>query len=147
MRRLFSAALALAGLIGMSRLAGADELPVVAGCPDACVEKVCRPVVETKTITKPVFTSVCEEVCEPRCWSCGLFGRCSSCGPDHSCVMHTRKFLVVKLRKHEECVNKCVVDYTPSCTTCAPGYAPAPSMVPQMEIKPAPEPLPLPKSR
>ena len=130
MRKLFTSALVLTALLAVARMADADGpvvvAPVVIGCQGSCggecLTKVCKPIVVPKTIVKPCYTSVCEDYCEPRCWSCGLsglFGRgCDTCGPNHSCGdVKTRKIMIVKLKRTETCVNKCEVDYVPACAT------------------------------
>jgi hypothetical protein len=105
--------------------------PCATGC---CMEQHCTPITETRTKIKPCYTSVCEPYCNVACVGCSLFGGgfhgcnsgcdsgCTSgCGEDHKCSkVRTRKILVVKLKRTEECVNKCVVTSTPvSPAPCA----------------------------
>ena len=134
MRKLFTSALALVALSAMTQMVVADGIPVAGCCQENCLQKVCRPVVVTKTVVKPVYCCVCEDFCVPSCWSCNLFRRsCDDCGPTHSCSnVMTRKILVVKLCKQEKCVNRCEVDYVPACTHSAPCTAPctAPCVAP-----------------
>ncbi len=153
MRKLFSSALALAALLVGTNLVLAQAPVVVVGdgCQDSCLQKVCKPIQEPKTIIKPVYTDKCIDYCEPRCWTCSLFGSsCDSCGPTHSCgTVKTRKVMIVKLKKCETCVNKCVVEYAPACSApcTAPCAAPCgmPLVIPA--APPAvgnPQPMPLP---
>ena len=89
----------------------------VAGCcPDAgCTKTVCRPVCETKTVTKRVYAERTEEFCLPCSFLHCLFP--SKCGCSH---VRTRKLLILKLQKCEVPVKKCVPVQVPACTTCAP---------------------------
>src|SRR5262249_17887832 len=77
-------------------------------------------VTETKTVTKRKYTTACEDFCLP----CSILGmlthRC-----DCSHVM-TRKYMVLKLHKHEECVEKCV----PVVEDCHAPACPPPAGVP-----------------
>jgi hypothetical protein len=148
MRKLFSAALLLAGLAGTARMADAD--PPAAGCcaqscPQYCA--VCKAVTVPRVVVKPVYTDVCEEFCEPKCMSCGIFGGgCDSgCGPTHQCsTVKTRKVMVVKLKKCTECANACIVDHVPAapcavpCASCgAPVVQAVPQTLPQVAPKTA----------
>ncbi len=146
-------ALALAALAGVSQ---ADDCP--APCEPGCLKKVCRPTTDVKKIDHRVYDCASEDFCMP---GGSLFGRlfgghgCDAC-PAGGCERHvrTKKVLVVKIRKEEQCVNKCVVEYQlaePSCPAplaCpASGCAtPILTTVPSQVIlapspAPAPEPL------
>jgi hypothetical protein len=127
-------AVAALGLFGLSqKAAAADNMVIPAGCcptgHSGCCDdgshKVCRPTVENKDVPKRVYSSVCEHFCLPKC-SClgGLFG-CSDCcaedGACHDCEKpRTRKYLVLHIRHHEECVPKCVVENQCCPTPCCP---------------------------
>jgi hypothetical protein len=99
------------------------------GCPD----KVCQPKVETKSVITRCYDDVCEDFCYPRCaffsfFGCGCCGGCDSGCPDGKCDrLRTKKILVVKLRKHDECVHTCVPE--PICPAPACGV-PAPAFIP-----------------
>jgi hypothetical protein len=95
-----SAAIAACCLLG--RVAEAQD-----GC---CTKTVCRPVVETKTVTTRVYSDATKEFCVP----CTAF-RClfpNKCGCSQ---VKTRKVLIVKIRKSEKCVKKCVLVQVPPC--------------------------------
>jgi hypothetical protein len=148
-RTLFTAALAVAGLIGLACTARAQYSgtagPVVPppGAPamvlppgtgpscaaETCMKPCCKPYLDKKVTIKPCFYEKCEDFCQPLCWSCSLFGKCcdSGCGPNHKCEHpRTRKDLWVKLPKREELIEKCYVDYVPKCveTKCCVGKQP-----------------------
>jgi hypothetical protein len=164
MRKLLSAGLAFVGLLAVVNLAAADPDPG-APCPDACGEKVCRPKVEKKTVVKRVYDDSCEDYCYPKCPRFSLLGHlfgggccedacgdgcgeggCAKCG----CV-RTKKYLVVKQCKHDECVTKCVVEQVaPACAApCQPCPPPPCYALPPGTVMPAPQggaaPMPLPK--
>jgi hypothetical protein len=106
MRNLCALGLALTALLGLMQFAAAQ-----APCGP---EKVCTPVVETKTVAVRVYDDVCVEYCVPHCSFLNLFtGGCADCAAGKCGSVHTKKVLVVKIRKHDECVNKCVV--APTC--------------------------------
>jgi hypothetical protein len=128
--------LALFGLTG--NVAAADNVIVQtgscdtghhAGCDDDC-HKACRPVTETKDVAKRCYGSRCEDFCLPKCSCLGhLFGHsgCSGCsdgceeGACHDCEKpRTRKYLVLYIHHHDECVPKCVVEYQCCPTPCCP---------------------------
>jgi hypothetical protein len=140
MRKLSTAALALTGLLGLAGAAAADG-PAAGPCPGGCAEKVCRPIVETKIVVKPCYTSICEPFCEVRCSPLGLLaGGC--CGGDgdahHQCThVKTRKILVVKLKPETQCVNKCVVEVAPPCAAPAPHHLMPPMRRSYMGTPPA----------
>src|SRR5262249_50924345 len=147
MNRLIAAA--VFGLVAGLTLASAADNPVIVQdcCTDGCCRKVCRPTTETKQVTTRCYDDTCEDFCLPRCSLIGgLFHHRSCCGDSGggcaSCEHHvrTRKFLIVRERTHEECVNKCVVEHEAPCAApCCPASpcvqpAPAPVIIP-----PAPE--------
>ena len=121
MKRYVNAAALTAATLGMilvSAAAGADVVIVGcivegSGCQNDCGKTVCRPVCETKTVVTRVYTSRYKDVCLPCCLA-GLFDECS-CGH-----VKKQKDLVVKLRKCDKCVQKCVPVTVPTCSTCAP---------------------------
>jgi hypothetical protein len=134
-------------LLGLAWVAFADG-PEAGCCPDGCGEKVCRSVVETKTVTKRVYSEVCEDFCVPRCLGCAIWG--GDCD-GNCCKLQTRKYLVVKQRKHEECVNKCVVEHVcppPTCVAHSPytspvlGVPPSPQGAPHSMAPPMYAPMP-----
>lgn len=143
-RHSIPAALAVAalGLFGLARNPAAADNAVIetgscptvhSGCCDDGGHKVCRPTVETKDVSKRVYSSGCEDFCLPKCPLLGkLFGGSGCCadGACHDCEKpRMRKYLVLHVRHHEECVPKCVVDYpccpTASCSAPAIGMPPA----------------------
>ncbi len=76
-----------------------------------CDCKVCQPVSEVKKVPVRVYTSVCDDFCLLRpSFLGGLFCNqdCAGCKDARCGPVHTKKFLVVKIRTHEECVTKCV---------------------------------------
>ena len=169
MRKLLFAGLALVGLFGVVNLCTADgpmpaPAPVVVPgpvpgvgcpcpCPEPCGEKVCRPILEKKTVVTRVYDDKCEDFCYPRCGFLGLFGGCcggcdGDCGPDHKCGhVHTKKALIVKQRKCDEMVPKCVVEtVAPACPApCAMPCAPHQMMLPPGPQHPGVAPMQLPK--
>ncbi len=169
--------------------------PLPAACapaacaPEACetpLKKVCVGEKATREKTRRVYGESCEDFCVPKCSLFGglsLFGHkhgdCAdgSCGgcADGGCTaegctscercVRTRKYLVVKVKREEECYNKCHVEYQPDepkCKTslfhstssaCADGAclppvagcagvvttAPPPATMPPVEKVPAPK--------
>ena len=121
-----TAAIAACCLLGRVSIAEAQDA-VLVGCSDGgCTKKVCRPIVENKTVTRRVYSDVKEDFCVPcSAFSCLLPNKC---GCSH---VHTRKILVVKLRKCDKCVTKCVPVIEPVCTApcsaapCESGCQPA----------------------
>ena len=117
------------------------------GCPH---DGVCVPTTETKTITKRVYGDICEQFCVPKCPLFGFLGHggCGGCGHDcdhdgachdgaacHDCEhIRTRKYLVVKIKKEEQCVPACKVEHEACC-------APAGTIQP-VPAKPMPAPKP-----
>ena len=88
--------------------------------------KVCQPTTEMKKVSKRVYSSVREDFCLPRpSFLGGLIGsdceayKEAKCGP-----VRTKKYLVVKIRTHEECGTKCVP--RPACETPIVTAPPAP---------------------
>ena len=116
--------LAALGIAGLAASARADN---PANCDAGC--KVCCPVTEMKKVTKRVYSDTCEDFCLPRSsFLGGLFHKdCAECKEASCGKVRTKKYLVVKIRTHEECITKCVP--TPS------GAAPAPAAVP-LPVKP-----------
>ncbi len=118
------------GLIGTAQMApaGDDGVIVRGDFADDCCHKVCRPVVATKTISTRVYDDVCEDfcLCKPSFFS-SLSGHKACCSDDRDCGCascgkpRTRKYLVVRNRHHEECQNKCVVEYCPGARACEHG--------------------------
>jgi hypothetical protein len=163
-RHSIPAALAMAalGLFGLTRSAAAADNTVIqtgccsavhSGCCDDGCRKVCRPTVEPKDVAKRVYSSDCEDFCLPKCPLLGkLFGGSDCCCADAAChdcgKPRMRKYLVVHIRHHEECVPKCQVEYccpTPCCPTpCCPapvvGAPPAPGTILPAPGAPAPAP-------
>ena len=135
-RKLFTSGLLIVGLLALVRVAAAQAPATGYGCPcpDACPEKVCHRVTENKTIAERKYDAVCEDFCYPRCGFFSLFtGGCGDCADGKCSCVRTKKYLLVKIRKHDECVSKCVVGYeAPACPApCpAPCYPPTPVMPP-----------------
>jgi hypothetical protein len=104
-------------------------------CEAACTKKVCVGEKATREKTTRVYGDTCEDFCLPKCSLTGGFklghhhddcdagcdqgcdaGGCASCG---NCV-RTRKYLVVRIKKEEECYTKCHVEEQleePKCKT------------------------------
>src|SRR5262249_36590626 len=138
MRKLSAAGLAMIGLVAFLQLASAQAPspaaapPAPPSCGDCCAEKVCRPTVEKKTVFKRVYDDSGEDRCLPKCSRHSLLGHLfgGGCGDDcdqgcggceGSCgKVRTRKYLVVKQCKHDECVTKCVVEQVPHAPCAAP---------------------------
>ena len=132
-RKLYTFGFAVAALaLAIAGIGFAADAPVVVGgaCADDCGHKVCRPTVETKKVSKTVYTDVCEDFCLPRCSFHCLFGH-RGCCDDGCCAegkcgrVRTKKYLIVKTRQEEHCVTKCVVEqeacpHAPACTAIAP---------------------------
>lgn len=153
-RKILTARLALAacGLLGIASFGYAGDCSVIveSGCADGCGAKVCRPVVETRKVGKRVYDDICEDFCLPRCsLFSGLFGHKNCCDEGHCAAcgnVRTKKYLIVKIRNHEECVNKCVVEQA-CCQPAAPCCVPAtgiPAAVPLMNPPTAPRAMPAP---
>jgi hypothetical protein len=131
-RKLFSSALAILGLLGLTQVAAAQVPAASCGapCPCPCQEKVCQRITEKKTVETTCYDDVCEDYCYARCSLMGLLhGGCGSCEDGKCSHLRTKKYLVIRVHKHDECVSKCVpVVVEPSCP--APCYTPAPMMAP-----------------
>jgi hypothetical protein len=145
--------LALFGLT--QNVAAADNVIVQSGCcstgPGVCCDdgchKGCRPTVEKKDVSTRCYGSRCEDFCLPKCSHlCHLFGSsgCTDCCEDGACHdcehPRTRKYLVLYIHHHEECVPKCVVvESPPVCSPCPPTCTPAPARdVPHLGTPPVP---------
>jgi hypothetical protein len=121
--------------------------------------KVCVPTPDVKVTEKRLYSAKCQDFCLPcSCWDM-LFHRCGGCSK-----VHTRKVLVLKIRKCETPTTRCVPAIeascdTPcgSCSSCASGLAPcpkcstpcgSPSSGPMVTTLPAPVPMtgPLPRA-
>ncbi len=112
----------------------------VACCPIGCCSKTCHAVVEPKTVTTKVYGEACEEFCLPKI-SCfkHCFEQCEPCGTGPECgKVHTKRCLVIKVRRTEECETKCVVDQ------CSPATVPAIQPLPTQPL-PTTVPAPAPK--
>jgi hypothetical protein len=109
------------GLVLLAAPGWAGEGPPAGGCcaPEGCLKTVCRPTTDVKTQTKRVYTDVKEEFCLPCSCLGALFHRCGDC----SKVYH-RKIMVVKIRKCDVPVKKCVPvlesPYPAGCRPSAP---------------------------
>jgi len=115
--------------------------------PDLGVPMCCQPFVETRDINRRKYTDVCYKVCYPSCkgmWfgkKCGCDGCDGGCdggcadGTCHQCSkVYTKKYLVLHIRKEQECVNYC----KPVPTGCeAPCPAPCGGVPVQVETLPA----------
>ncbi len=139
-RTLWTAGLVIAGLVGLARHGVAGDPVFHDWCNDYCPEKVCRPVVETRTVSKRVYGEVCTDYCPLRCRLCSLFGMCNTCNCGKPLV---HKDLLLKIRKHEECVNKCVVEQSCPPPPCVgpgtlPVMAPPGPQAPRMPVPPPP---------
>ncbi len=143
-------ALAVLGLAGSAF--AADEIMIVEGCGrDGSCHKACHPVTEHKKVSKRVYGDICEDFCLPKCGLFGCLSGHSHCDEDGGDCAHgakcghvcTRKYLTVKVREHEECVTKCVVDQQGCSATvdqkACPAHAVSLQPVPML---PAPAPAP-----
>jgi hypothetical protein len=101
---------------------GAMAAAAPAQDPCCCDQKVCRSTCEVKKTDKHCYSSVCEDFCLPKCSVFSFHRGCDECACCENKV-RTRKYLVVKVRKEETCVNKCVVEHVAPCsaTPCQPG--------------------------
>jgi hypothetical protein len=153
-RKMFTLALAAVGLgmLGLTAVARAGD------CCDDCGScrkqkcDQCCSVTETKNVSKRVYDSECKPLCMPHCtlkcvahsltsgWKtpsdCDgppCCDDCNACGCKKVCK---QKFLIIKIKHHEECVHKCIA--TEPCCPATCEFAPA---------MPAPkgEPIPAPK--
>ena len=141
MKRFTNAAALVAVALGMALASAASAAdPAIVGCtvdscPQDCGKTVCRPIMEKRTVEKRLYTDRCTPVCLPCPLAC-LFPKSCGC----SCVKR-QKDLVLKIRKTEECVTKCVPVHVPACTTRAPACqapcAAAPSIPAYMPAAPA----------
>ena len=100
-------------------------------CPKTCIKdtcnKVCVPTEKKKIVEKVIYSSGCEHFCLPNC--SGMIGcgkkscdSCKSCqtgcndGTCHKCgKVKTRKYLIIRVERHEECVPACVAVDAPAC--------------------------------
>jgi hypothetical protein len=116
-------------------------------CPTKCckekVHKKCVPIEKKKVVEKVVYGSVCEDFCLPNCHGMRGCGKksCDSCNPCpttcnnepcHKCEKHVRhrKYLTIKIRKHEECVAACeAVECAPACCAPPPCCGSAPTVI------------------
>ncbi len=139
-----------------------DHAACAPACDTTCLKKVCVPGTDVKVTTTRVYGDVCEDFCMPKCGfpklSLGLFkhddcGACpTGCPEEGSCAgcehrIYTKKFLVVKVKKCEETVNKCHVELQPeepSCRTPLFGHKkaePAAACLPETGIIQSPAPV------
>jgi hypothetical protein len=119
--------LALLCLLGLSGVGSADPgcdggACAVAGCAGGdCCHKYCQPTVELKKFDKRVYSVACHDFCYPPL--CGKKPHCDQCGSTEPCFHcghpHTRRVLVVKIRKDEKLVNTCKL-YPPEPGSEAP---------------------------
>src|SRR5262249_2964033 len=122
-RSLMAATLVLAilGLVGLAQTALADDGKC---CAPDCMKKVCVATTEIKKVDKRCFSSTCEDFCVPHCSMHGhghKHGCDKDCGPqcptcpkcEHK--VRTKKYLVVKVKKEDQCVTKCLVSHEPKC--------------------------------
>jgi hypothetical protein len=143
-----------------------DGACAVDGC---CQEKMCVPTPTKKKVVLRHYDDKCEDfcVCKPtflggfinlrealekdrnlyvgrgpcdqNCDECGGCGCCGNCG-----CPRVKKYLLIKLRTHEECPNTCQI--APSVCEGAPAVVPAaPAVVPAAPMPKAQERLPAPK--
>lgn len=102
-------------------------------CEEPCFKKVCVPSTDVRKVDKRCYGEVCEDFCVPKCSLTGglmhLHGHkhddCGACpaecaAPCASCEHHVRerKYLVVRIKKEEEVINKCHVEYQPEEPKC-----------------------------
>ena len=126
---------------------GADGCCRHARCPHG---GVCVPTTEIKKIDKRIYSDTCEQFCLPKCPLFGFLGGhgCGGCGHDchdgacheggtcHQCEhIRTRKYLVVKIKKEEQCVAACKVEHE-ACAAPAGTVQPMPAQ--PMPAKPMP---------
>ncbi len=140
----------------------AEPQVVIPACDAPCLKKVCVPGTDVKVTTTRVYGEVCEDFCMPKCslpklslgflhkhddcdacpTGCPEEGTCANC--EHR--IYTKKFLVVKVKKCEEIVNKCHVELQPeepSCRTHLFGHKaaePAAACLPETVIIQSPAP-------
>jgi len=108
-------AAAICGLLGLAPTASGGDLIGGDCCPAPCGKKVCCPVEETKTVSKTCWTYHKKDFCLP-CSMLGMLLHRCDCGK----ACH-RRVLVMKIRKHDEPVKKCI-PVEPDChAPCAPG--------------------------
>ena len=166
-RKLFALALGalIMGAWSQSGRVRADEPVIVQACGQGgCChdrgcghEGVCVPITQTKKVEKRCYSDTCEQFCLPKCPLFGLFGGhgCGGCGHDcdhdgscheggacHQCEhIRTRKYLVVKIKKEEQCVPACKVEHEACCApagTIQPVPAkPMPAVKPTAAVLPA----------
>lgn len=159
---MIAAALALAPAVRADGLLqGGCKKERAPKCPkqkcDTC-KKECVPTVTKKTIEHRKYSSSCESFCIPKCrlGGCGSKKSCDPCNacptacdePCHKCgKVRTRKVLIVKIRKEEQCVKSCEAVDCPAPSCPAPVCVPAPcyESVPAIKtIGKTPEKLPNP---
>jgi hypothetical protein len=107
-------------LLMLAIVLGTVVTAAVAQEPCPCEQKVCRSTTEVKKTDKRVFGYACEDFCLPKCtWATLMHGGCCDCTCCEDKV-RCRKFLVVKIRKEEKCVTKCVVETASSPCSAVP---------------------------
>lgn len=123
MRNLFLVVVGIGAMVavGVCQFAAAGD-----GCCDE-THKVCVPHTEKIKVAKKCYSSICEDVCYPKCdlhnhkHGCSECGECGGC-PDGKCGRpYKRKVLVVKFKTHEECVTKCKAEERceEPCSSCS----------------------------
>jgi hypothetical protein len=159
-----AAAIAAFGLLGFSQVARAQDCD--GGCCNAgCCKTGCTSVPNVKKVKVHCYNDVCQDLCVPGCdlhqlcsglfkgWHCvdycGCHGNaacesgCGDCAEGKCKKVHCQqKFLVVKVRTHEETGRKCVSDSCPAgsaCTTLPMQMAPPPPPGKGPEAIPAPK--------
>jgi hypothetical protein len=150
--------------VGSVIVAPAEAACCAPAC-EPCLKKVCVGEQATREKVSRVYGEACEDFCVPKCSLTGglslghKHGGCDDgcCGggcSDEGCTscehhVRTKKFLVVKLKKEQECYNKCHVELQveepkckKSCCTdggCLPGAGTV-GTVTIVETPPAPMP-------
>jgi len=123
------------GLLSLLSGAGCSALghqPVCSRCGNDAVQRRCQVISETKTVQKPEYSTISEEICMPEHRHCVSAQQVEGCVSDSTGLtpargkIYTRTTLVKKMVDVEETKYKwVVVTECPCCSgqtgTCSPG--------------------------
>jgi hypothetical protein len=141
MMHITAAAVAALGLLGFTSMARAGDDDCSSGhCRKRHCDQ-CESTTETKKVAKRVYDDECKDLCVPACslkghclfhgWKCEKHNDCAAdcpeeCKEGRCKKLHCKqKFLIIKIRYHDECVHKCTANEC--CATSCEGAPAAPA--------------------
>ena len=147
-----TAAIAALGLLGFCQVARAQDC-----CGSGCCDTGCTSIPNVKKVKVHCYTDECHDHCVAGCdfhqlcnglfkgWHCVNYCGCNACetacdecGEGKCKKLHCQqKFLIVKVRTHEEIGHKCVPTCCPS--TCGASVIEMAPPGPKPEVIPAPK--------